>query len=122
MKICYHDSKRKRLSSKTALQPVDKPKFFDFGGKLPPFCFSGDMCVGKTPYKRKPLIIAVFKGAWVVLAGGECSQKIRVIFCERHSRQERVDFFDTINFFTEKIKSVFFVRRFPRFLSERGKP
>ena len=40
------------------------------------FCFSADMCGGKTPYKRKPLF-AVFKGAWVVLAGVECSPKIQ---------------------------------------------
>ena len=40
------------------------------------FCFSGDRCGRKTPYKRKPPNKAVFKGTWVVLAGVECSPKI----------------------------------------------
>jgi hypothetical protein len=69
------------------------------------------MCGGKTPYERKlpfydygkqkngiiyaSLIIASdkqkirkgsFQGAWVVLAGVECSPKIFIIFGERNSR------------------------------------
>ena len=55
---------------------VEKPVFAMIGGGQPHFCFSADMCGRKTPFKRKSLKRAVFKDAWVVLAGVECNPKI----------------------------------------------
>ena len=60
------------------------------------FRFSGDMCGGKTPCKRKPLNKWFFKGTGVVLAGIECSPKIRDFRASGIPVQERVDFFDTL--------------------------
>ncbi|MBR4761194.1 MAG: hypothetical protein IK086_00980 [Clostridia bacterium] len=72
------------------------------------FGFSGDMCGGKTPCKRKSPLKGDFQGAGVVLAGVECSPKILRFLANGTSAQERVDFFDTLKN-TAANAAVFFI-------------
>ena len=59
------------------------------------FRFSGDMCGGKTPCKRKTVYSAVFQGHWGGIGGDRAQSKI-LDFCERHSRGGAWRFFDTL--------------------------
>ena len=63
----------------------------------PHFRFSADRRGGKTHCKRKIAIKLFFKNTGVVLAGIECSPKIRDFRANGIPAGECVDFFDTLN-------------------------
>ena len=61
------------------------------------FRFSHACAAEKHIISEKPLIQRFFKGTGVVLAGIECSPKIRDFRANGIPVQECVDFFDTLN-------------------------
>ena len=72
------------------------PKIFICGGNAAFFVFPATGAAEKHLVSEKTLIQRFFKGTGVVLAGIECSPKIRDFRASGIPVQERVDFFDTL--------------------------
>ena len=73
------------------------PKIFICGGNAAFFVFPATGAAEKHLVSEKTLIQRFFKGTGVVLAGIECSPKIRDFRANGIPVQECVDFFDTLN-------------------------
>ena len=73
------------------------PKIFICGGNAAFFVFPATGAAEKHLVSEKTLIQRFFKGTGVVLAGIECSPKIRDFRANGIPAGECVDFFDTLN-------------------------
>ena len=98
----FQHNKKRLFQKETAVKFVKKPNLL-FCGDKPHFCFSADMCGRKTPILAKTALSAVFKSAWVVLAGVECSPKI-IRFSANGISAKRVSILSTLFFYRFGLK------------------